>query len=43
VRFSERLQIESILDTAAKDGYRAGDLIHALVQSRLFLGGDSSQ
>ena len=36
-------EIESILDTAAKDGYRVGDLIHALVQSRLFLGGDSSQ
>ena len=43
VRFSERPQIESILDTAAKDEYRVGDLIHALVQSRLFLGGDSSQ
>jgi len=43
VRFSERPQIESILDAAAKDEYRVGDLIHALVQSRLFLGGDSSQ
>ena len=43
VRFSERPQVESMLDTAAKDGYRVRDLIHALVQSRLFLGGDSSQ
>lgn len=39
VRFSDRPEIESMLDACAKDGYRVGDLLHALVQSRIFLGG----
>lgn len=39
VRFSDRAEIESMLDACAKDGYRVGDLFHALVQSRIFLGG----
>ena len=39
VRFSDRAEIESILDACAPAGYRAGDLLHALVQSRIFLGG----
>lgn len=42
VRFSDRPEIESMLDACAKDGYRVGDLIHALVQSRIFLGGQNS-
>ena len=39
VRFSDRPEIETMLDACAKDGYRVGDLLHALVQSRIFLGG----
>lgn len=38
VRFSDRPQIESLLNTCAKDGYRVRDLLHVLVQSRIFLG-----
>jgi len=39
VRFSDRPEVESMLDACAKNGYRVGDLLHALVQSRIFLGG----
>lgn len=38
VRFSDRQEVESLLDACAKDGYRVRDLMHALVQSRIFLG-----
>lgn len=38
VRFSERPEIEAILDRAAGDGYRTGDLIRELVASELFTG-----
>ena len=38
VRFSDRQEIESMLDACAKDGYRVRDLMLALVQSRIFLG-----
>ncbi len=38
VRFSDRPEIESLLNTCAKDNYRVRDLLHALVQSRIFLG-----
>ena len=38
VRFSDRAEIEHLLDALAMDGYRTGDLLHALVQSRIFLG-----
>ena len=38
VRFSDRAEIESILDATAGDGYRVRDLLMALVQSRIFLG-----
>lgn len=38
VRFSDREEIESILDACEADGYRVSDLVHALVQSRMFLG-----
>ena len=38
VRFSDRAQVEEILDTCAADGFRVGDLLHGLIQSRIFLG-----
>lgn len=38
VRFADRREIESMLDACAKDGYRVRDLMHALVQSKIFLG-----
>ncbi|MCB9922140.1 MAG: DUF1592 domain-containing protein [Planctomycetaceae bacterium] len=38
VRFSDRAEIESMLDARESDGYRVRDLIHSLVQSRVFLG-----
>ena len=38
VRFSDRAEIEKMLDTCAGDGYRTRDLVHALVGSRVFLG-----
>jgi hypothetical protein len=38
VRFSDRAEIEAMLNVCEPDGYRAGDLIHSLVQSRIFLG-----
>lgn len=37
-RFADRREIEAMLDVSAKDGYRVRDLIHALVQSKIFLG-----
>ena len=36
VRFSDRAEIEVILDQCKDDGYRARDLMHGLVASRLF-------
>ena len=38
VRFSDRQEIETMLDACAKDGYRVRDLMLALVQSKIFLG-----
>ncbi|MDB6004607.1 MAG: hypothetical protein JWR15_1594 [Prosthecobacter sp.] len=38
VRFSDRPEIESLLNACSKDGYRVRDLMLALVQSRIFLG-----
>lgn len=38
VRFSDRPEIESLLNACAKDGYRIRDLMLALVQSPIFLG-----
>ena len=40
VRFSDRAEIESMLDACESEGYRVRDLIHSLVQSRIFLGKD---
>jgi Protein of unknown function (DUF1592)/Protein of unknown function (DUF1588)/Protein of unknown function (DUF1585)/Protein of unknown function (DUF1587)/Planctomycete cytochrome C len=39
VRFSDRVEIDKLLEACAVDGYRTRDLLHALVQSRIFLGG----
>lgn len=39
VRYSDRREIESMLDACEEDGYRVRDLMLALVQSRIFLGG----
>ncbi len=39
VRFSDRGEIEKMLDACERNGYRTRDLIHALVQSRIFRGG----
>jgi len=38
VRFSDRPQIESLLDASAKNNYPIRDLLHALIQSPIFLG-----
>ena len=38
VRFSERPEIDAILDRCSADGYRAGDLLRELVASRIFCG-----
>ena len=38
VRFSDRAEIESILDACAPNGYRIRDLLNFFVQSRIFLG-----
>ena len=38
VQFSDRPDIEAMLDACAQDGYRVRDLVHALVQSAVFLG-----
>jgi hypothetical protein len=38
VRFSDRAQVEEILDACATDGFRVGDLLFGLIQSRIFLG-----
>ncbi|HAY80966.1 MAG TPA: hypothetical protein DCY79_14260 [Planctomycetaceae bacterium] len=38
VRFGDRTEIETMLDTCQPDGYRARDLIHAFVTSKIFLG-----
>jgi hypothetical protein len=39
VRFSDRAEIERLLDACAASGYRVRDLIHAFVGSKIFLGG----
>jgi len=38
VRYSDRREIESMLDACAKDGYRVRDLMLALVGSEIFVG-----
>ncbi len=42
VRFSDRAEIEKLLDACEPNGYRTRDLIHALVQSRIFSGSPAS-
>jgi mono/diheme cytochrome c family protein len=43
VRFSDRSEIEKTLDILAVNNYRTGDLLHALIQSRIFLGPASDE
>ncbi|MDA1231078.1 MAG: DUF1588 domain-containing protein, partial [Planctomycetota bacterium] len=43
VRFSDRAEIEGILDNCAVNAYRSRDLLHGLIQSRIFLGTKRSQ
>ena len=38
VRFADRAEVELMLDACAPNGYRVRDLLHALVQSKIFLG-----
>lgn len=40
VRFSDRAEIERMLDACQHDGYRVRDLVKALLASRVFLGED---
>ena len=40
VRFADRAEVELMLDACATNGYRVRDLLHALVQSKIFLGHD---
>lgn len=43
VRFSERGEIERLLDLCQPGGYRVADLLHAFVQSPLFHGGETGE
>ena len=38
MRFSDRRELERILDDCHDGGYRVRDLVHGLIQSRLFVG-----
>ena len=38
IRFSDRIEIDRILDRCADSGYRTRDIFHAVIQSRLFTG-----
>lgn len=38
VRFSDRTEIETILDQCSSDGHRSRDLLLAFIQSRIFVG-----
>lgn len=40
VRFSDRGEIEKLLDACAPNEFRTRDLIHALIQSKIFRGGN---
>ena len=42
VRFADRAEIDTMLDSCAPGGYRVRDLIHALVSSEIFLGAQST-
>ena len=43
VRFSDRRDIEAILDACVTDGYRARDLVHGFVASGIFRGREGEQ
>ena len=40
MRFADRVELEAMLDDCEPAGYRVRDLLHALVQSKIFLGQD---
>ncbi|MCA9060796.1 MAG: DUF1592 domain-containing protein, partial [Planctomycetaceae bacterium] len=40
VRFSDRAEVEAILDRCEMNGYRVRDLLDEVIQSRIFAGGD---
>lgn len=42
VRFSDRQEVESMLDACQEQDYRVRDLLHALVHSKIFLGQDGT-
>ena len=39
VRFSDREEIEKMLDACAPNDFRVRDLVHSLIQSKIFQGG----
>jgi len=43
VRFSDRTEIERILNECRADGYRVRDLLHGFIASRIFLGEAGTQ
>jgi len=43
VRFADRVEIEAMLDGCAAEGYRVRDLLHAFVQSQIFLGSEQTR
>jgi hypothetical protein len=43
VRFSDRRDIEAILDACAADGYRVRDLLHGFVACGIFRGRGGEQ
>lgn len=43
VRFADRVEIDVMLDGCAADGYRVRDLLHAFVQSPIFLGSEQTR
>jgi hypothetical protein len=43
VRFSDRRDIEAILDDCEADGYRVRDLLHGFVASGIFRGRTGEQ
>jgi hypothetical protein len=43
VRFADRVEIDAMLDGCAADGYPVRDLLHAFVQSRIFLGSEQTR
>ncbi|MCC6540372.1 MAG: DUF1588 domain-containing protein [Bryobacterales bacterium] len=43
VRFSDRREIDRVLDVCSRNGYRVRDLLQAFIGSSIFLGGDAAK